>query len=111
MSDEILDNDKKESLKVLIYFYLNIGRYDSAYRGARAYCALYKGDIWALGIMIICASNLQDYAQVIKLSDNLDKFAQNKARYKSILLLRMQAFMKMGQDDKVKELQLLLDKD
>lgn len=111
MSEQILTSKEQEALKVLIYFYLKIDRPQSAYRGAKAMHALYPKDPWAKGMLAICANALEKFDEVISLTDDLEFFLMDKNMHRSLLLVRMRAFNKLGQSLEVDKLLAVLNKE
>lgn len=100
----ILSQDEYLSFKRLIYFYLKTDMHESAYRGALVLTNIYKDDIWALGVQVICADALERYDEVITKTKDLSKFQEDEEIYKAMFFLKIRAYFKKGREKEAKDL-------
>ena len=100
MDNKLTDNEI-EVLEVLIHMYLLLDNIDAAERGLKALIAVCPKNLWALGARAIVCDKKGEYKEVIRFTDDLSAYSDDKK--KALNFLRARAFMKLGDEVKAKE--------
>ena len=85
------------SLRILAFFFYQIGSFESAQRALKCLMALVPQDLWARGLFIACENALEHYEKVLTLTEDLDEFSADKKQYRALIYLRARALQKTNQ--------------
>ncbi len=82
------------SLRILAFFFYQTGSYESAKRAVKSLLVLDPKNLWARGLNVLCENALENYENVLALTEDLSEFAQDSAQYKSLIWLRARSLQK-----------------